>query len=104
MALMVSYHAPGITQEMYEAARREIDWDHGPPAGCLLHMAAFDEDGAHTIDIWESQAQIDAYLENRFSPVLAKLGIEPGVAKILDLHVVAVSPNIEEHFIRAPAI
>ena len=104
MALMVSYDAPGVTPDMYEAARKVIDWDHGPPAGCLLHMTSFDEAGAHTIDIWESQAQIDAYLADRFMPALATLGIEPGVAKIVDLHVVAVSPNIEEHFIRAPAI
>lgn len=104
MALMVSYDAPDVSRDMYEAARKVIDWDNGPPAGCLLHMASFDTDGAHVIDIWESQAQIDAYLETRFIPALKTLGMEPGAMKVVDLHVVAVSPNIEEHFIRAPAI
>ena len=104
MALMVSYDAPDVTRDMYEAAREVIDWDHGPPAGCLLHTASFDEAGAHIIDIWETQAHIDAYLQSRFGPALAQLGMEAGQHKIVDLHVVAVSPNIEEHFIRAPAI
>lgn len=104
MALMVSYDAPGVSREMYEATRKAIDWDHSPPMGCLLHMASFDEAGVHTIDIWQSQAEMEAYRDRRFIPALAKLGIEPGEIKVADLEVVVVSPKIEEHFIRAPAI
>jgi hypothetical protein len=104
MPFIVKYDEPKITRELYDAARKEINWDNGPPAGCLLHMTYFDEAGLHSMDIWESPAQIDAYLASRFDPALDKLGLSPAKPQIVELHAVAVSPFIEEFFIKAPAI
>ena len=104
MALMVTLDDPNITPEMYDAARAAIDWDHGPPAGCLLHMASFDETGVHCVDIWESESDLRAYIANRFEPLLRSLGFPEVTPVIKELRTVAVSPSIEEYFIEAPAL
>ena len=49
MAFMAKLNEPHVTRDIYEQVRAEIGWDHDPPAGCLLHIAAFDEAGAHTV-------------------------------------------------------
>ena len=43
MAFMATLNEPHVTRDIYEQVRAEIGWDHDPPAGCLLHIAAFDE-------------------------------------------------------------
>lgn len=101
MAIMAKLNEPHITREMYEEARAEIDWDHGPPAGCLLHMASFDEAGVHCVDIWESEDDLKAYLEARFYPALRKLGFPNVNPTWTELHVVAAAPEIEQYVLLA---
>lgn len=101
MPIMAKLNEPNITRDMYEQARAEIDWDNGPPAGCLLHMASFDEAGAHYVDIWETETAFKAYLETRFYPVLRRMGV-PGVNPTWsELHTVAVAPEIEKYVLAA---
>lgn len=103
MALMVTYDEPKVTRDDYDAVRKEVDWEHTPPAGCLLHMCYFDDAGFHTVDIWDSQADIDSYLAKRFNPALETLRLPPAQAKVVDLHLVAASPVLEKYFLPAPA-
>jgi hypothetical protein len=34
-----------ITKHMYEAVRKEVDWEHNHPEGLILHAAGFDDSG-----------------------------------------------------------
>ncbi len=60
---------------MYEAVRKEVDWEHNHPEGLLLHAAGFDDSGNNirVADIWKSEEQLNNFLSNRLMPVMAKV-------------------------------
>ena len=104
MPIMVTFLAPGATREQYETVRRDIGWDNAPPVGALLHMAYFDDEGVHSVDLWDSPAALDAYLVNRFNPAAQRAGLPAAVLDPTDIQVVAASPDLEAYFVGAPAV
>lgn len=101
MAFMAKLNEPHITRDLYEQIRAEIGWDHDPPAGCLLHIASFDEAGVHTVDIWDNEEDLKDYLEDRFMPALRKLGLGPVNPTWSELHVCAAAPEIQQYVLDA---
>lgn len=101
MALMVTYDEPNVTREDYDAVRAQVGWENAPPKGCLLHMSYFDDAGFHTVDIWNSQDELDADLAKRFNPALKLLQLPDATPKAMDLHLVAASPALEKYFLPA---
>ncbi|MGH9925558.1 MAG: hypothetical protein ACRD5B_09290 [Nitrososphaeraceae archaeon] len=74
MAILAIFKANGITKEMYEALRKEVDWEHQHPDGAVLHAGAFDDSGNFCVaDIWESQEHLNNYINNRLLPVIKKI-------------------------------
>lgn len=104
MALMVTYDEPKVTRDDYDAMRKQIDWENGPPVGCLLHMSYFDDAGLHTVDIWDSEAELEAYLAKRFNPALKTLQLPLAKPKVIDLHLVAASPGLEKYFLQVSPV
>ena len=104
MAFMAKLNEPHVTRDIYEQVRAEIGWDHDPPAGCLLHIAAFDEAGAHTVDIWDNEEDLKDYLEDRFLPALRKLGVGPVNPTWSELHVCVAGPDIQQYVLDAPPL
>lgn len=99
MPIMVKYAASHITRDRYNSIRREIGWEADPPSGALLHIACFDEAGGiQSIDIWEDQASLDAYLDDRFRPALKALGVDEPRPAIFEAEVIAAAPAME-HFV-----
>jgi hypothetical protein len=44
------------------------------PDGCLVHTAGFAPDGTFRIyDVWESKAQLDAFLSDTLMPIIGEL-------------------------------
>ncbi|WP_312164188.1 hypothetical protein [Phenylobacterium sp.] len=101
MAFMAKLNEPHITRDMYEQVRAEIGWDQNPPAGCVLHMASFDEAGAHTVDIWDNEEDLKEYLEDRFFPALRKLGVSTVNPTWSEMHVCAAAPEIQRYVLDA---
>ena len=74
MAILAIFIANGIIKEMYEALRKEVDWEHQHPDGAVLHAGAFDDSGNFCVaDIWESQEHLNNYINNRLLPVIKKI-------------------------------
>jgi len=97
MPIMAKYAASHITRDVYESVRKALDWDNHPPAGALLHVVAFDDAGGlQSFDIWESQAQLDAYKADRLDAVLERLGLPEAKPELYDLAVAAAAPAITE--------
>jgi hypothetical protein len=61
---------PEVTVDLYEEARRRVDWEHDHPQGGLNHMAWFDGDGFHVVDVWESQQAFERFATERLMPVV----------------------------------
>ena len=92
MAVVMIMHWPEITVEQYEEARRRVDWEGDQPAGGLCHIARFEDDGLHVVDVWESEADFERFGMERLMPVVAgELGVEsqPNV-RFVPLHALFV--------------
>ena len=55
------YDVPGATLEQYEKVNGMVDMTK--PQGAHVHIAGKTGDGIHVIEVWDSQADIDRYME-----------------------------------------
>lgn len=96
MAIMVIFDGAGFVERNYDHLRAAIGWDAEPAAGCHLHLLGSDEAGLLDVQIWESRAQFDAYLETRFLPAFDALRLpRPTAPRILDFYNGAQSGEAE---------
>ena len=102
MAILSILTGNNITKQMYEALRKEVDWEHKHPAGLVLHAAAFDDSGNNirVIDIWESQEQLNNFVSNRLMPMMQKGGVPAPKAETFQINDVSTYPDIEKYRVR----
>jgi hypothetical protein len=81
MAVIAHVVLRGVTKEQYDAVRAEVGWLDQHPDGGHAHLAWWEGDDNHNIDVWESEAAFGAFGEGRLGPALAKVGVsaEPEV-------------------------
>jgi hypothetical protein len=82
MTILSILTGSNITMHMYEAVRKEVDWEHNHPKGLVFQPAGYDDSGNNIriADIWESKVELNDLLTNRLIPVMAKGAIpEPKV-------------------------
>jgi hypothetical protein len=98
MAILAIFKANGITKEMYEALRKEVDWEHQHPEGALFHAGAFDDSGNFCVaDIWESQEHLNNYINNRLLPVMKKNNMPMPEGEIFQINDVSAFPGIGKY-------
>jgi hypothetical protein len=87
MAFAINIDWPGVTEERYEAVRKIVKWETDQPAGALFHVATFDAEGAHVLDLWDSPEQFQAFVDSRLMPGVMQIGItsQPTV-RVLPVH------------------
>jgi hypothetical protein len=76
MAIMMVMRWEKVTPELYEAARREVNWEGDKPKGGMFHVASFEGDTLFVTDVWESAEELQDFAEKRLMPGTAKLGIQ----------------------------
>jgi hypothetical protein len=76
MATVMLLHWPEVTKALYEAARKEVDWEGNPAPGGKFHVSWFGSDGLHVFDVWASPQHCQTFLETRLMPVTKKLGMK----------------------------
>ena len=79
-------HSASATTEQYDETiqrlEKSVDW---PPEGLEFHIA-FEAGGKLRVsEIWDSQAQFDAFGKN-LMPILEDVGIDPGRPELLEIH------------------
>jgi hypothetical protein len=81
MPVLMIMQWKGLTQAQYDAVRELVNWENDVPAGGMYHAAAFSEEGAHVVDVWETAEAFERFAESRLMPGIALLGIpgEPNV-------------------------
>ncbi|WP_042380438.1 hypothetical protein [Streptacidiphilus melanogenes] len=79
MAVCISVTFPGATLDTYMAVLDALGMSVGDPGerpkGAVSHVAGADEHGLHVIDVWESRADFDAFMQASLAPALAKAGV-----------------------------
>lgn len=72
MAVLAIITGEGITQQIYDHIRSEVDWVNHQPQGAIMHIAAFDGSMARVADVWESEAELNNFMQTRLAPVMIK--------------------------------
>lgn len=107
MAILVIFTGPGVDKSRYEELRKEVDWEHRPPAGVVFQAAGFDKTGIRVADVWESQQALDDFLNKRLLPALRKLKIPAPQVDIYPAYSLNAYPAVDrfkaEQFARPPA-
>ena len=72
MAILALFTGNGITRQMYESLRREIDWVHNHPSGGIFHVAGFDNscNNIRVADIWESEEDLNKFIKEKLTPTM----------------------------------
>ena len=63
---------PGLTREQYEAVGASLPG--GPPEGILHHTCGPVEGGWRIIDVWESRAAFDRFVDGVYLPAVRLAG------------------------------
>lgn len=66
----------GITPDLYEKARKLVNWEGNIPGGAVFHVAAFNNNVLRVTDIWESADDLNKFIQSRLMPAVAQLGIK----------------------------
>jgi hypothetical protein len=102
MAILLIVRGDRFTKDMYENARKEVNWEGNPPPGGILHAASFDSSGntIRVVDIWESEDQWNTFLNTRLMPYMQKAKAPPLKTEIFQIHNVNAFPGIDSHKVR----
>jgi len=76
MAIVMQMHWPEVTREQYEAVRKDVGWERDIPRGAKYHVAWFGSDGFHVIDVWDSQADFEKFMQARLAPGVQRAEIQ----------------------------
>ena len=72
-AVLIDF-GPGMTPEVYEQINDRVNPPEGKPPGLLFHCAGPSPDGGwRIIDVWESRATFDAFLDSKVMPTAAAI-------------------------------
>lgn len=66
----------GVTPDQYEVLRRTTDWEGNIPTGGILHVSSFSDSGLRVTDIWESEHEMNNFVQNRLMPSVMQAGIQ----------------------------
>jgi hypothetical protein len=82
MALGIYFEHVGFTPDKYEEALKRLEAaGAGKPKGRTYHVALESEGSVHIFDIWESQAEFDAFGAT-LVPILTEMGVELGAPMV----------------------
>ena len=75
MAVAIQGMWPGLTAEQYDQLRDVVGWEREAPPGLILHLASFSPEGAHIVDVWQSEEAAQRFFEDRLMPGARQVGI-----------------------------
>ena len=101
MAIHLFVRGDGLTKDIYENARKEVNWEGNPPPGLILHTVSFDNSGnLRVADIWESEDQWNNFLNTRLMPFMQKAKAPPLRTEIFPIHNINALPGLDSYKVR----
>ena len=86
MALGIYFVHQGFTPEKYESTIKQLEAaGAGAPKGRTYHVALESEGAIQVFDIWESQADFEAFGQTLI-PILTELGVELKDPMVANVH------------------
>ncbi len=78
MAIALIIEFPGVKQEQYDNVMKELGLDRAtaePRRGMVLHIAGPSESGWQVVDVWETRADFDRFLDRELGQALKNASI-----------------------------
>ena len=102
MAILALFTGNGITRQMYESLRREIDWVHNHPPGGIFHVAGFDNSGNNirVADIWESEEELNRFIKEKLTPAMQQHNIPVPQMEVFQIHSVDAFSGVDRYRIK----
>lgn len=98
MTVLAIHTGNGITKDIYENARKEVNWEGNPPPGMIFHAASFDESGnIRVADIWESEDQWNTFLNTHLKPFMERVKAPALKTEIFEVHNLNALPRIDNY-------
>lgn len=97
MAILALVSADGVSKDIYEQLRKEVNWEGNAPAGGMFHAAATGSKGMRIADIWSSEQDFNNFINSRIKPALQKRNIPLPQTEILQVHNINAFPGIEQY-------
>jgi heme-degrading monooxygenase HmoA len=79
MAVVMNQDFAGVSREDVEELTKSMRVRESPPAGLVAHAATDTSEGIHVVDIWESEADFQTFLEERLMPAAKAFAQEHGI-------------------------
>ena len=83
MSVVVRHHAPGMTKDQYSAIADVTLSDLQSAKGFVAHYAFLEGDGLTVSEIWDTQADHDAFFDEHIKPKLTQEIPTPAVLEVL---------------------
>jgi hypothetical protein len=101
MTILIFNRGEGFTKDIYENARKEVNWEGNPPPGVIFHAASFDKSGNICVaEVWESEDQWNNFLSTRLKPAMQKGNIPPPKTQIFQIHIINALPGLDSYKVR----
>ena len=97
MAILALIKADGVSKEIYEQLRKEVNWEGNPPPGGMFHVAGTENNGMRVVDIWSSEQDFHNFVNSRLKPALQKRNAPVPDAEIIQIHNINVFPGLEKY-------
>ena len=76
MAFGIIFQAKGVTQAQYDQVLRTVNPENRLPPGARYHAAGPSADGFCAVEIWDSQAAIEAFYTEQVNQAISDAGID----------------------------
>jgi hypothetical protein len=76
MATVITQRWDSITAAQYDQIHAIVGWDVDVPEGMTFHVASFEGDTLHMLDVWDFEEQFMTFAQTRIMPAVAQLGLE----------------------------
>jgi heme-degrading monooxygenase HmoA len=98
MTILAILTGDGLTKEMYENVRKEVNWEGNPPSGVIFHAMSFDDSGKFCVaEVWESEEQWNNFFNGRLKSSMQKTNVSPPKAQILQIHKIDALPGLDRY-------
>lgn len=84
MAVCLVINIPGGTIEQYDEVRNALGTPLGE--GQISHTAGATPDGFCVVDVWESRADFDRFMQERLGEQLGRVGVPQPQISEFDVH------------------
>jgi len=71
MTVVMTMDVPVSSADL-EGVSADLGTHDNPPDGLIVHVATATSDGAHVVDIWESQAAFEKFRDDQLMPTMQK--------------------------------